>query len=245
MDANLLTFSGSAAVALFAAFLSWGRGLKSCVVAVVATVAFVGGVFSFRLWQFGRHAGPPDWNRRCEEHLKRQGIAPELRHRVIGGAGLSRMEVALLLKTGDAATYCLLSSNDSLSDMDLEYMYEHGDGEVRYILARNLRREDLRRAFERRYETAYARERALHMWALMGLGLVLLTLRLFRRHANGCARLPVTMREVPVPSSARDVRTGPARDVPKREGRNSLRPGQEGILPVNTERAETRRHGGG
>ena len=38
---------------------------------------------------------------------------------------------------------------------------------------------------------------------------------------------------------------GPARDVPKREGRNSLRPGQEGILPVNTERAETRRHGGG
>ena len=30
MDANLLTFSGSAAVALFAAFLSWGRGLKSC-----------------------------------------------------------------------------------------------------------------------------------------------------------------------------------------------------------------------
>ena len=42
-----------------------------------------------------------------------------------------------------------------------------------------------------------------------------------------------------------DVRTGPARDVPKREGRNSLRPEQEGILPVNTERAETRRHGGG
>lgn len=41
MDANLLTFSGSAAVALFAAFLSWGRGLKSCVVAVVATVALV------------------------------------------------------------------------------------------------------------------------------------------------------------------------------------------------------------
>ncbi len=40
-------------------------------------------------------------------------------------------------------------------------------------------------------------------------------------------------------------RRGPARDVPKREGRNSLRPGQEGILPVNTERAETRRHGGG
>ena len=38
---------------------------------------------------------------------------------------------------------------------------------------------------------------------------------------------------------------GPARDVPRREGRNSLRPGQEGILPVNTERAETRRHGGG
>ena len=237
MDANLLTFSGSAAVALFAAFLSWGRGLKSCVVAVVATVAFVGGVFSFRLWQFGRHAGPPDWNRRCEEHLKRQGIAPELRHRVIGGAGLSRMEVALLLKTGDAATYCLLSSNDSLSDTDLEYMYEHGDGEVRYILAWNLRREDLRRAFERRYETAYARERALHMWALMGLGLVLLALRLYRRHANGCARLPVSMREGLAPP--------PARDVPRREGRNSLRPGQEGILPVNTERAETRRHGGG
>ena len=168
MDANLLTFSGSAAVALFASFLSWGRGLKSCVVAVVATVALVGGVFSFRLWQFGWHAGPPDWNRRCEEHLKRQGIAPELRHRVIGREGLSRMEVVHLLKTGDAATYCLLSSNDSLSDTDLEYMYEHGDGEVRYILARNLRREDLRRAFERRYETAYARERALHMWALMG-----------------------------------------------------------------------------
>ena len=40
-------------------------------------------------------------------------------------------------------------------------------------------------------------------------------------------------------------RRGPARDVPRREGRNSLRPGQEGILPVNTERAETRRHGGG
>ena len=36
-------------------------------------------------------------------------------------------------------------------------------------------------------------------------------------------------------------RRGPARDVPRREGRNSLRPGQEGILPVNTERAETRR----
>ena len=245
MDANLLTFSGSAAVALFAAFLSWGRGLKSCVVAVVATVALVGGVFSFRLWQFGWHAGPPDWNRRCEEHLKRQGIAPELRHRVIGGAGLSRMEVALLLKTGDAATYCLLSSNDSLSDMDLEYMYEHGDGEVRYILARNLRREDLRRAFERRYETAYARERALHMWALMGLGLVLLTLRLYRRHANGCARLPVSAREGLAPPPARDVQTGPACGVPRREGRNSLRPGQEGILPVNTERAETRRHGGG
>ena len=32
---------------------------------------------------------------------------------------------------------------------------------------------------------------------------------------------------------------------PGGEGRNSLRPGQEGILPVNTERAETRRHGGG
>ena len=32
---------------------------------------------------------------------------------------------------------------------------------------------------------------------------------------------------------------------PGGEGRNSLRLGQEGILPVNTERAETRRHGGG
>ena len=32
---------------------------------------------------------------------------------------------------------------------------------------------------------------------------------------------------------------------PGGEGRNSLRPGQEGILPVNMERAETRRHGGG
>ena len=32
---------------------------------------------------------------------------------------------------------------------------------------------------------------------------------------------------------------------PRREGRNSLRPGQKGILPVNMERAETRRHGGG
>ena len=73
MDANLLTFSGSTAVVLIAASLSWGRGLKSCVVAVVATVALVGGVFSFRVWQLGRHAGPPDWSRRCEDHLKRQG----------------------------------------------------------------------------------------------------------------------------------------------------------------------------
>ena len=244
MDVNLWTFSGSTAVVLIAAFLSWGRG-RACVVAAFVTIALVVGVFAFRVWQFGRYAGPPGWERRCEEHLKRQGIALGLRHRVIGREGLSRMEVEHLLKTGDAATYCLLSSNDSLSDTDLEYMYEHGDGEVRYILAWNLRREGLRRAFERRYETAYARERDLHMWALMGLGLGLLALRLYRRHANGYARLPVTMREVPAPSSARDVRTGPARDVPKREGRNSLRPEQEGILPVNTERAETRSHGGG
>ena len=147
------------------------------------------------------------------DRVKRQGIAPELRHRVIERAGLSRMEVALLLKTGDAATYCLLSSNGSLSDADLEYMYEHGDGEVRYILAWNLRREDLRRAFERRYETAYARERALHMWALMGLGLGLLALRLYRRHANGCARLPVSAREGLAPPPARDIRTSRVRDA--------------------------------
>ena len=61
---------------------------------------------------------------------------------------------------------------------------------------------------------------------------------------------PILLRRGPAreglaPPSARGVRTGPARDVPRREGRNSLRPGQEGILPVNTERAETRRHGGG
>ena len=67
-------------------------------------------------------------------------------------------------------------------------------------------------------------------------------------HAHGAGRrgrrpLPPILprrglaREGPAPPSARDV--------PRREGRNSLRPGQEGILPVNTERAETRRHGGG
>ena len=71
-------------------------------------------------------------------------------------------------------------------------------------------------------------------------------------HAHGAGRrgrrpLPPILprrgpaREGPAPPSARDVRTGPARDVPRREGRNSLRLGQEGILPVNTERAETRR----
>ena len=193
MDTNLLTFSGSAAVALIAAFLFWGRGVKSCVVVAFVTVAFVVGVFVFRVWKFGWYAGPPDWERRCGEHLKRQGIALELRHRVIGRAGLSRMEVVHLLKTGDAATYCLLSSNDSLSDADIAYMYEHGDDEVRNILARDLRRENLRRGFERRYEAAYIRERNLHVWALMGLGLGLLALNLYRRHhANDCARSPVS-----------------------------------------------------
>ena len=75
-------------------------------------------------------------------------------------------------------------------------------------------------------------------------------------HAHGAGRRgrrplpPILPRRGPAregfaPPSARDVKTGPARDVPRREGRNSLRPGQEGILPVNTERAETRRHGGG
>ena len=49
------------------------------------------------------------------------------------------------------------------------------------------------------------------------------------------------------PDAARRVASERARRAtsPGGEGRNSLRPGQEGILPVNTERAETRRHGGG
>ena len=239
MDANLLTFSGSAVVALIAAFLFWRRGMKSCMMAAFITIALVVGVFAFRVWQFGRYAGPPDWERRCEEHLRRQGIDLELRHRVIGRAGLSRMEVAHLLKTGDAATYCLLSSNDSLSDADLEYMYEHGDEEVRNTLARNLRRENLRRGFERRYEAAYVRERDLHMWALMGLGLGLLSLSLYRRHhANDCARPPVSS-VCNVPASPRYVASESG------EGRNSLRSGRVGLRPVNTERAEARRHGGG
>lgn len=48
MDVNLWTFSGSTTIALIAAFLSWGRGMKSCVVAAFVTVAFVVGVFAFR-----------------------------------------------------------------------------------------------------------------------------------------------------------------------------------------------------
>ena len=61
--------------------------------------------------------------------------------------------------------------------------------------------------------------------------------------------LPVTVLVVPLCALAGIVARASERarraTSPGGEGRNSLRPGQEGILPVNTERAETRRHGGG
>ncbi len=161
--------------------MSCGRGCRNCLMAGLCSVLLAAVLVAYLMWQFGHHAGPPDWDSRCVKSLTELQVEPALLDKILNRKKLSRGEIERLLATGDSATYCVLASNASLSDDDLNVLFWKGDDEVKYILATQLDRKHLATQFRRFYDSMNNRRRDICVVIVAVWLLAMLAIKLWLR----------------------------------------------------------------
>lgn len=162
--------------------MSCGKGCKSCLMAGLCSLLSVVVLVAYLMWQFGHHAGPPDWDRRCMKRLAELHVEPTLIDKLVNRKKLSRDEIECLLMTGDSATYCILASNVSLSDNDLNVLFWKGDDEVKYMLSTQLDRKYLAAQFRRFYDDRINRKRDICAVIVAVWFLAMLVIKLWLRY---------------------------------------------------------------
>ena len=157
-----------------------GKTWRACLWVMLCGVGMVFLWYFYVVLSITHHIGPPDWNRQCEINLKELSVENELIDKVICGKPLSRREIKCLLDTKDNATYCLLVQNDSLSDDELEQIYQYGNKEVKDVLVMQLHNPNLRMKFKKRYETDNLKKFSPYLFILCMLFGLLLFVVFFR-----------------------------------------------------------------